>query len=480
MFDTIRYKLENMSKYGHKIEQFLKSDRVTIGNLQFVEFNNSPRHQKEKNYVKSKLTSGSYDINFNIDLSSDEMLFEYSIPKYMYGNNVRMYGDFENPNPITLIHDHIKLFFKNEFYFVPDFNDIRILRIDICFNYVFRNYQNKLAFKSVQEKMLSDVLRVDKVINYSDNTVYYKTRRFSFKIYDKFEEFKKHDFAHIEKIQGREKAVAIHLESQNMLRFEMTLRGSKLTDIFINGLGFNQVSGSVKQSWKSLKSIAKKTESDLTNLLNLIKAQRNKSIENFVSKRLSYTNEMIINFSNQLNEYTRLTLTVDDINFMLTNESLAAVKEWNKIRNQKGFMLRLPPFQKAVNLGVKHSNMYEFDSALCNSCITEFVTIVKQFTGMQGKKLDSVRLIRMYEPDLKGLVSCKPLISYLELSKKYSDKQIVTRGHMAARTLRVRKQELKKVNTFLEQIESDYRVNKYNLQEVPDIKYNAIFANSSP
>src|SRR5688572_14594533 len=84
------------------------------------------------------------DLAFNLVLNF--VLFEFSIPKYIYGHNLLQYP-LSDGNEHDDLKTFIERFFLHEFKAPVKFSDIEIQRLDICFNYEFQTIENKEQYK---------------------------------------------------------------------------------------------------------------------------------------------------------------------------------------------------------------------------------------------------------------------------------------------------------------------------------------------
>ncbi len=200
--------------------------------------------------------SGHYYLNSFVNYDRDFIEFNFSVPKYIFGTNILMYCehywnknfkysvnsslDYNLKMTYELLIKFIPTFFNKEFIGIDlvDYTLVEINRIDLSFNQVFDCKKFALDYLEYQKRIRIKHLRADSNgFRTYDTAVSYSTKRFSFKIYHKGSEYRKHDRnenERINKAKGREYFNIDELQSlaDKTLRYEVTLRDSELSYLF--------------------------------------------------------------------------------------------------------------------------------------------------------------------------------------------------------------------------------------------------------
>lgn len=201
-----------------------------------------------------KCPSYNYEIFFRI--FEERIDLEFSLPKFIYGNNcfeLYTHSNFIKLSPYQIMIQAIKKFFIDIFFNVKiDFGAVEILRFDFCFNQVFKSYEQslialnyiKLKHSAVCDKLNYKFGFVELTKNnylkiYHKGTEYFKNTKsenFSKKIFDfsnrilRFE--KKHTIKNIAyfyncnfKNAGRHFLKKEYLEQKKKNKIDKFLRG---------------------------------------------------------------------------------------------------------------------------------------------------------------------------------------------------------------------------------------------------------------
>lgn len=249
MIDTIVIYINNLSKYPTIYEKFYapskKKNTVTTAMVdvdtgEIVEntkiaslvYHDTGRVMPLAHRSNLHLPSSHYSLAYFLNHSRDRLEFNFSIPKYLYGTNILQFINiFDQGSYYT--YSELKLFlnrfFKEQFIQEPLYDDIEINRIDLCYNQFFLSKNDSLQYLDEQKKLLVQFARSSKnKFRTYDTSLMYITRRYSFKIYHKGEEFKKHDYAEIVRLGNPKNYDLMQLqnESDRILRYEMTFRKS--------------------------------------------------------------------------------------------------------------------------------------------------------------------------------------------------------------------------------------------------------------
>ena len=204
----------------------------------------------------NELKSSHYSIAYKIDYLRDFISFNVSVPKYVYGVNILHF----NRSPLNkgfsslshaglarnLKESYTRLFHFLEKFFVSEFGSIDIFpqlveinRIDICYNQMFDSKEDAFEYLNQLRKLKKKYAR--DASNYSRDwktSIVYKTDRYSFKVYHKGTEFAKNDAKHLKELNeaGTARFDVDYYQgfADRILRYEMTLRNSQISYLFMN------------------------------------------------------------------------------------------------------------------------------------------------------------------------------------------------------------------------------------------------------
>ena len=204
-----------------------------------------------------KLKSNHYDIAFCIDRLQDCMMFNVSIPKYYYGTNIiqwipifsnpsfKIYSNHPLNNMIKETYwplmDFFKRFFGRWFTdFRLDPRNVQITRLDFCFNQVYASkaeaFQVLHHMKRIRRKFFRDESKGqhDRHGGFS-----YWTQAYSCKVYHKGLEYKsgegdrrRHKAFNRRNNQNYFPIESLQAFADRILRFEMTFRNAKMSEIY--------------------------------------------------------------------------------------------------------------------------------------------------------------------------------------------------------------------------------------------------------
>jgi len=247
MIDTIHLRVIELRRYPELLTTFRKYDK---GSKEVVAFHNAPlQHQRfihyhndtgtniVTSYSHKFVASHHYEIAYKIDYTKDCIDFNISIPKYMFGHNLKMCVKHKTDRDYNYTQGHdikhnlkdsysVLMRFVNQFnlkYLNVDRAHILLKRIDLCFN---RFFTDKVA-KSQYLFYLKG--RSPKYTRSTSNNPMYKTgiyrssRYHTCKIYDKGIEFAKHDKKKLVKLQNTDELQAI---ANKILRYEVEFKDS--------------------------------------------------------------------------------------------------------------------------------------------------------------------------------------------------------------------------------------------------------------
>lgn len=243
MLDTIHIELRNLRNYPelqNHLRQYDVGVKDTVSfskNLhqRFIHYANPDGVNIVTSYSHKLVASHHYEVAYRIDYVRDIISFNISIPKFLYGNNIRQFvahkldKDFDYykaedveynlQETFSRLQTFVKMF--NNKFLRANLSDIVLKRIDFCFNRFFQNKVDKAQYlfylkgKSIRytrDSSNSPIYRTG---------IYRSSRYMTCKIYDKGEEFKKHDAKKI--IHRLDK---LQLVADKILRYEIEFKAS--------------------------------------------------------------------------------------------------------------------------------------------------------------------------------------------------------------------------------------------------------------
>lgn len=214
MIDTIKFLIPVQSqidliKLRNKFIQF-KKENLSNGSIEFE-------------FYTSNVELGSFQRNIAIRMSDNPLGFfiEFSIPKFVKGNNVEMIHPYSLYSIIEEFYNELS--FKVDYQFVH-FSQWEIYKLDICYNWLFESEER--AIYAMQFIQRIDYPRKQKYIY--DTSVMYRGSAYTIKFYLKGPEFKKHDY----KCLSYNSASQIYSYAKKILRFEVSFKRKHLIDMF--------------------------------------------------------------------------------------------------------------------------------------------------------------------------------------------------------------------------------------------------------
>lgn len=169
---------------------------------------------------KFNISSSHYNVNFWINEDKDFLEWNFSLPKYFYGNNIAQFVrpvsdkrfimgvDYRFSEQMKILHNRlfraIDLFFEENFHgLFIDYSKLEINRVDLCFNQFFQNKDEALRYLNYQKKINLKNLRLNSKRFQNFNTsIFYTGENYSIKIYHKGSEYKKNDSVEHDKINN--------------------------------------------------------------------------------------------------------------------------------------------------------------------------------------------------------------------------------------------------------------------------------------
>lgn len=486
-FDTIRFKLLNLKNTG-VAEYLVKGDRVTLGGMHFKQVQGFLLETKVEEFAKGKLTSASYDVNYELNLTQDCAAFEFSIPKYLYGHNLDHFPLNKGDEHLELT-DFIVSFFEYEFSIKIEKTNVVILRLDLCHNYEFQSVENKEALKSVLPLVFNSVFGEGKTLRYSNNnTIMYYTQDYSFKIYDKGEEFLQHDFKKLEKSIGLPQAFE-HLNRANrILRAELTFRKRKISyDYFANIELCQNVSPDFKTRFRRLQKIYNRANllidsiakycnqyfddvfnyDSLVNVLKQVDQRAKKDGDDYF--RTSATTYAIVaqKAKGEMNGDAFKKWTGVTVKEVLMPHILKSMKLYNSIVAPKEIRLELTRLDKAF-IRASQPNLIEFNPTTLQILLDKFKTVFNQVMDFSASTLSPLQVLQYAGTTLKPYKTKLPgFRKYLIFRQTLSDKTIVQKGLISSATIRRYKALMREIDEVLKQHYPDknYTLNSFDVPE---------------
>ena len=214
MIDTIRFRIP-ISKETYELVRKSSSE---------FHMHNNPLKRIDYTVIKGDAKLGSYNRKVNIILYDEDSIYlELSLPKYVFGHNVFLLSVSQFSKVIDMLYTNL----VDKFGQWPETSEWEIMRIDLCY-----------AWKFVIEKEAEKILSILRSYNYPkkrqsfyDTSIMSVGSTYSVKFYLKKPEYKTHDFKALSE-QYLEYAYDILDYSENILRFEVTLRKPAIKSLF--------------------------------------------------------------------------------------------------------------------------------------------------------------------------------------------------------------------------------------------------------
>lgn len=249
MIDTIILRVHGYEKYKHIVKQLLltENDEYTVKYM----------HEGLENHTKTNILFGDtgrvlpvhmrtsiycpsshYSISVLPNEGRDFIELNFSLPKYEYSTNVLQFIDSHNQ---TIEHCFDKMrsliynLFNKYFAYPPEWKDVEVNRIDMCFNQIFLSKADALRYMEEQRTLNLDYARSDKnrFQSYGSTTLQYHTDNYSFKIYHKGTEFRKNDLNKLLKNNPLNLDLNLLTDvADKTLRYEMSCKKGALNYVF--------------------------------------------------------------------------------------------------------------------------------------------------------------------------------------------------------------------------------------------------------
>ena len=252
MIDTINFRLNNVTKYPIIKTQYERTSRTgeTVINIDEdtgeIATNSKIRailHHDSDNIIalskRSKLfiASSHYNVSYFYNISQHFIDFNLSVPKYKYGTNILQFIEYFNQDcdkVYDMLVDFVRGFAQKHFFEAIDFKDLELTRIDLCYNQFFNSKYDAMTYLQEQKELLKKYARSTKNDYRSyETSLLYVTKRYSFKIYHKGTEFKKHDKRELQKKNPTNHTLdELQDISDKILRYEVTFRKAQIDYLF--------------------------------------------------------------------------------------------------------------------------------------------------------------------------------------------------------------------------------------------------------
>ncbi len=150
---------------------------------------------------------------------------ELSLHKFFLGHNC--FGFDDDLSRIHTLYDYLEVeIFKTRFI---DRSTVELLRIDIAEVYKFSNADD---VRKIFHNMQNQRKYRTKPLRFKDNGIYFPSTVTTFKIYNKHDEFIRHDAKRLKKIMSEDDYNYIFNMSKNCVRLECEIHKKKLNELY--------------------------------------------------------------------------------------------------------------------------------------------------------------------------------------------------------------------------------------------------------
>lgn len=204
------------------------TDRKLLEHLR-SELTHTSRKNLKTNETKfefwtGEIEVGSHSRKINFKLDDLGIFFEFSVPKYVHGNNIEMVHPSELYEILEKFRQELCQSVTEE---LPPLSEWIVYRLDLCYNWT-------LESKEKCQSMMSFVQRIDyprkKKVPF-DTSVMYLGSVYTIKFYLKGPEFLKHDFKHLLAVD-EDRTHHLVDWAHKVLRFEVEFRKGYLENLF--------------------------------------------------------------------------------------------------------------------------------------------------------------------------------------------------------------------------------------------------------
>ncbi|ARS39847.1 hypothetical protein CA265_09375 [Sphingobacteriaceae bacterium GW460-11-11-14-LB5] len=251
MIDTIILRIHGYEKYKHIVkdvqnnlmdhDNYVKKfihEGLENTSKTSVLFGDTGRVLDVQLRANINVPSSHYSILITPNPSRDFIEINFSIPKFEHSTNVLQFVDQNNLTPshcFDKMTATLDRFFNYYFAYPPDWLDVEVNRIDLCYNQFFLSKADALRYLDEQRTLNVQHARTDtnRFQSYGTTTVQYLTDNYMFKIYHKGTEFRKNDMNKL--LKNNPKDIDVHdlaEKADRILRYEITCRKGLLNYIF--------------------------------------------------------------------------------------------------------------------------------------------------------------------------------------------------------------------------------------------------------
>ncbi|QQL51098.1 phage/plasmid replication domain-containing protein [Mucilaginibacter ginkgonis] len=278
MIDTINFRLNNVSRYKiieSQYQQFERSAKTVFEvdhDTGEIADNSKIRaimhHDSDTITPLSKrsslfIASSHYNVSYFYNYSGNFIDFNFAIPKYMYGTNILQFVQYfgqDYESVFKHLRSFVASFVKKHFLETIDYKDLELTRLDLCYNQFFNSKYDAMKYLAEQKELMKKHARSTKNDYRSyETSLMYTTKRYSFKIYHKGTEFRKHD----RKELAKKNPTGYQIEnlqdiSDRILRYEVTFRKSQINYLFeksdLHNRYVPELANANSHSWAKMKN----------------------------------------------------------------------------------------------------------------------------------------------------------------------------------------------------------------------------------
>lgn len=279
MVDTVVIYVHKLHKYEGM--QKLLTDSQSGRNVTALDYEVGDEDLRQRKFIeyreeekvkllytnKRYIPSSHYYLSYRLDYQNDRAVFNFSVPKYLYGTNINQLvhrmgkipahtelGIREvGYNSLVFLKGAVRIFIDREFELIGGWDyfekeDLEINRIDLCFNQIFDTRKEALQYLDLQKRVLRKYHRSDTFYQTDFRTsVFYATKFYAAKIYHKGTEYMGRDgeAKHHLKINRRAKKKVFQIQTENgkqglkdfadrILRYEISFKKAGMSYYYMN------------------------------------------------------------------------------------------------------------------------------------------------------------------------------------------------------------------------------------------------------
>ena len=281
--DTFR--IEELKKTRKKIKELEHELDEYAYNVRDIKTNFIINYAKQTAYggitqATISAPSHTYDVHINVNQFSEEITIEFSVPKYLYGTNLFEFlpdsrGVYFHRSSLSYEHHLRKLtdithsrllkvihyFFRSNFEAKVDYRTCQIQRIDFCTQQYFQNQSQVKEITQQLKKIDKKYKRLNSThYSYDTTPVYVPSSYTTFKIYEKHNDFIKHDKKKMldnSTLWTNEQIDTMEAVSKKVMRYETEFRNAGMNEIY-NQTILKKVEGfeEYKKQHKQIKAIS--------------------------------------------------------------------------------------------------------------------------------------------------------------------------------------------------------------------------------